>query len=188
MISYDGRYAGLFLRSKQGVELRKLTIMLAAAFMAVAFTSPAAQADDPDFLAIGGGWYDWNDDKDAFDFRAEYRSGYKLAGIVKPWVGIEATSDQAIYGVGGILLDLYFGRRWVFTPSFGVGAYADGSGKDLGHTIEFRSQLEFGYRFDDRSRLSLAVSHISNAGLGDSNPGTEIATIYYHIPFSDIID
>ncbi|MEP4378426.1 MAG: acyloxyacyl hydrolase [Alphaproteobacteria bacterium] len=161
---------------------------MATAVVALALTAPAAMADDPDFLVIGGGWYDWNDDKDAFDFRAEYRSDYKLAGIVKPWIGIEATSDQAVYGVGGILVDLYFGRRWVFTPSFGAGAYADGNGKDLGHTIEFRSQLEFGYRFDDRSRMSLAVSHISNASLGDNNPGTEIATIYYHIPFSDIID
>ncbi len=108
--------------------------------------------------------------------------------MAKPWLGIEATTDQAIYGLGGILVDLYFGRRWVFTPSFGAGAYSDGNGKDLGHTVEFRSQLEFGYRFDDRSRLSMAVSHISNAGLGDSNPGTEIATIYYHIPFREVFD
>jgi len=129
-----------------------------------------------------------DDDKDSVDFRAEYRSDYKLLGVAKPWLGIEATTDQAIYGLGGILVDLYFGRRWVFTPSFGAGAYSDGNGKDLGHTVEFRSQLEFGYRFDDRSRLSMAVSHISNAGLGDSNPGTEIATIYYHIPFREVFD
>ena len=175
-------------RSMEGNQLRKLSTMLAAAVLAVSFYSPAAFADDPDFLVIGGGWYDFNDDRDAFDFRAEYRSGYKLFGIAKPWVGIEATTDQAAYAVGGVLVDLYFGRRWVFTPSFGAGAYADGSGKDLGHMIEFRSQLEMGYRFDDRSRVSLAVSHISNASLGDNNPGTEIATFYYHIPFSDIIE
>ena len=162
--------------------------MLAVAVMAFAFKLPAATADDPDFLVIGGGWYDWNDDKDAVDVRVEYRSDYKLLGFLKPWVGFEATSEQALYAGGGILVDLYFGRRWVFTPSFGAGAYADGDGKDLGHTIEFRSQLEFGYRFDDRSRMSLAVSHLSNAGLGDSNPGTEVATVYYHIPFSNIID
>lgn len=156
-------------------------------FAAVA-SSPAAMADDPDFLVIGGGWYDFNDDMDAFDFRAEYRSNYKALGFLKPWIGIEATTDQAVYALGGVLVDLYFGRRWVFTPSFGAGAYADGSGKDLGHTIEFRSQVEFGYRFDNRSRLSLAVSHISNASLGDNNPGTEIATVYYHIPFSAVFD
>ena len=168
--------------------MRKFITMLAAAALAGALHAPAAHADDPDFLTIGGGWYDWNDDKDSVDFRAEYRSDYKLLGVAKPWLGIEATIDHAIYGLGGILVDLYFGRRWVFTPSFGAGAYSDGNGKDLGHTVEFRSQLEFGYRFDDRSRLSMAVSHISNAGLSDSNPGTEIATIYYHIPFREVFD
>jgi len=188
MISYDGSHAGRLLRSIQGDVVHKLTSMMAAAAMAFALTTPVAMADDPDFLVIGGGWYDFNDNMDAFDFRAEYRSDYKALGFLKPWVGIEATSDQAIYGVGGVLMDIYFGRRWVLTPSFGAGAYGDGSGKDLGHTIEFRSQLEFGYRFDNRSRMSLAVSHISNASLGDNNPGTEIATIYYHIPFSDIIE
>lgn len=162
-------------------------IAACAAVIGMTFSAPAL-ADDPDFFVLGGGWYDFNDDMDAFDFRAEYRSGYKMLGFLKPWAGIEVTSDEAVYGVVGVLTDIYFGRRWVLTPSFGAGAYADGNGKDLGHTIEFRSQLEFGYRFDDRSRVSLAVSHISNAGLGDGNPGTEIATIYYHIPIEDIVD
>lgn len=151
------------------------------------FFTPA-MADDPDFLVVGGGWYDFNDNRDAFDFRAEYRSGYKALGFLKPWAGIEATSDQAFYGLFGVLTDLYYGRRWVLTPSFGAGLYLDGDGKDLGHTIEFRSQLEFGYRLDDRSRMSLAIGHISNASLADNNPGTEIATVYYHIPFDSVID
>ena len=151
------------------------------------FSSPA-MADDPAFLSVGGGWYDFNDDKDAFDFRAEYRSGKKVLGFIKPWIGVEATSDQAAYALAGVLTDLYFGRRWVLTPSFGAGIYADGNGKDLGHVIEFRSQLEFGYRFDDHSRVSLAISHISNASISDNNPGTEIATIYYHITIDDIVD
>ena len=165
--------------------MRKIRDLAVCALVAgLVFATPAA-ADDPDFFVIGGGWYDFNDDQDAVDFRAEYRSGYKIFGAIKPWLGVEATTEEAIYGVGGVLMDLYFGRRWVFTPSFGAGFYADGNGKDLGHAVEFRSQLEIGYRFDDRSRISLAVSHISNASLGDSNPGTEIATIYYHIPIND---
>lgn len=165
----------------------KMALAAAATAAAMGISGPAL-AEDPDFLVIGGGWYDFNDDQDAADFRVEYRSDYKIAGFLKPWVGIEGTSEQAVYGLGGLLMDIYFGRRWVLTPSFGAGLYADGSGKDLGSTIEFRSQLEFGYRFDDWSRLSVAVSHISNAGLDDNNPGTEIATIYYHIPFSDVVE
>jgi hypothetical protein len=30
--------------------------------------------------------------------------------------------------------------------------------------------------------LGVAISHLSNAGIGDRNPGTEIATLYYSLP------
>ena len=140
-----------------------------------------AVADDPPFLAFGVGAFDILDDETAADFRVEYRHDQKL-WIFKPWAGIEATSDGAVYGVGGILVDVFLGRRLVITPSFGVGAYADGGGKDLGSVLEFRSQVETAYRFDDRSRLGVASGHISNASIGDDNPGTEILTFYYSIP------
>jgi hypothetical protein len=156
--------------------------VLAAFAVAAAIMAPPASAQEPSFLSVGAGWYDFNDDQDAIDLRVEYRSGHKIFGRVKPWIGLEVTSDVAAYGVGGILADIFFGRRIVLTPSFGVGVYTDGDGKDLGSAVEFRSQLELGYRFDDRSRLALAVSHISNAHLTEQNPGTEIATIYYHLP------
>lgn len=167
--------------------LRKLVIMAAACALAGFVASAPAQAEDePDFLSIGAGWYDFNDDMDAVDARVEYRSDWKILGLVKPWAGFEFTSEAAIYGVAGILMDIHFGRRIVLTPSFGVGLYGDGDGKDLGHAVEFRSQLELGYRFDDWSRVALAVGHISNASLDDNNPGTEIATIYYHIPIRNL--
>lgn len=150
--------------------------------VATAVMAPSASADDPSFISVGIGWYDINDDQSAVDLRVEYRSKAKFLGFVKPWIGVELTSDIAAYGVAGVLTDIFFGRRFVLTPSFGVGVYADGDGKDLGSAIEFRSQIELGYRFDDRSRLAFAFSHISNAHLTEQNPGSEIATIYYHIP------
>jgi lipid A 3-O-deacylase len=78
--------------------------------------------------------------------------------------------------------DWRIGERFLITPSFGAGLYHDGGGKNLGHTIEFRSQLEIGYEFDDKSRIGLAGGHISNAALSDRNPGTEIINLYYHQP------
>ena len=102
--------------------------------------------------------------------------------IVKPWAGLEVTSDGAVYGLGGILADIALGPSVRLTPSLGVGAYHDGGGKDLGHTVEFRSQIELAYRFEGGPRLGLAFGHISNASLGDDNPGTEILTLYYMIP------
>ena len=143
--------------------------------------------DDPAFLGFAVGWYDANlRDDQAVDFRLEYRHDARLVGPVKPWAGLEATSDGGLWGGAGILLDLYFGRRLVLTGSFAPGAYANGGGKDLGHTVEFRSQIELGYRFDDRSRLSLALSHLSNAGLGDENPGVEVLSLYYHLPLGTL--
>ena len=150
-----------------------------------AATTPAS-ADDPSFITIGGGVYDVTQNDDvAADFRVEYRHGEKL-WLFKPWVGAEVTTDGAVYGALGILMDIFFGRRVVLTPSFGAGLYSDGGGKDLGSVIEFRSQVEIAYRFNDRSRLGLAISHISNASIGDDNPGTEILTLYYSIPFGKI--
>ena len=143
-----------------------------------------ADADDPAFVSLGLGYYDINrQTNEAVDFRLEYRHGEKL-WIFKPWVGIEGTSDGAVYAAAGILVDVFFGRRVVVTGSFGAGYYEEGDGKDLGHEIEFRSQIEIAYRFDDRSRLGLAFSHISNASLGDTNPGVEILNLYYSIPLT----
>ena len=39
---------------------------------------------------------------------------------------------------------------------------------------------------NNTSRLGVAVSHMSNASLGDSNPGTESAMLYYSIPFDTL--
>ena len=72
-----------------GSKLRNWKKLVAvAALLGLTFATPA-MADDPDFFVIGGGWYDFNDNEEAFDFRAEYRSGYKVLGFIKPWAGTE---------------------------------------------------------------------------------------------------
>jgi hypothetical protein len=142
---------------------------------------PPAQSGDPSFITIGGGWYDFNDNEQATEFRAEWR-GQKLFWIFKPFAGIMATTDAAVYGYGGFLTDFFFGRRIVVTPSLAAGLYEDGDGKDLGSVIEFRSGLEVGWRFDNRARISAMVYHISNASIDDNNPGTEVFSIGYSFP------
>lgn len=163
-----------------------LLAKVALAATAVFALSGPARADDPDFLSFGAGWFDWNRQKDqSAEFRLEYRSDKKF-WVFKPLAGLMATSDSAIYAFAGVGIDVFFGRRVVLTPSFAPGVYLDNGGYDLGHEIEFRSQLEIAYRFDDRSRLGVAISHMSNAGIGDKNPGTESAIVYYSIPFDTV--
>ncbi len=151
------------------------------AFLAAIAVMPA-HAEDPDFLAVGGGWFDVvHQDDTAVEARAEYRSGFRF-WIFKPLAGVMATTDGSVHAYAGVLSDFYFGRRLVISPSVAPGYYHEGSGKDLGSAFEIRSQLEVAYRFDDRSRLGMAFSHISNAGVGDTNPGAESVTLYYSFP------
>ncbi len=140
-------------------------------------------ADDPDFVSFSAGAFDWNRQKDpGAEFRLEYRSDYKLWHF-KPFAAVAGTTTGNYFVGAGILLDVYFGRRIVVTPSFAPHFYTGGNDDlDLGYPVQFRSQLEIAYRFDDRSRLGLAISHYSNSSLGDTNPGTESAMVYYSLP------
>ena len=105
---------------------------------------------------------------------------------IRPFIGLEGTSDLAIYGLGGILFDIAL-RPVMITPSFGVGLYGRGEGRDLGFPVEFRSQLELGYRFENQMRVSVAYSHISNANLSETNPGVDIISAYLHFPVDMIV-
>ena len=142
----------------------------------------SAAADDPPFLTFAVGAFDLVQDNDqAAELRAEYRHDKKI-WIFKPFIGVMGTTDSVIYGYGGFLLDLFFGKRVVLTPSLAAGYYDKGDGLDLGHELEFRSSLELSYRFEDRTRLGVSFYHLSNASIGDNNPGTEVLSIVYSLP------
>ncbi|MSO75293.1 MAG: acyloxyacyl hydrolase [Alphaproteobacteria bacterium] len=152
----------------------------------VALAGAAMADDDPSFLAFSAGAYDVSKDRTAGEFRVEYR-GRKLFGPVKPLLGVMTTSDSALYGYFGLGVDIFFGPRIVLLPSASAGLYDDGHGKPLGHVVEFRTGAELAYRFDDRSRIGIAIHHISNASLGNKNPGEESVVITYAVPLEKII-
>lgn len=157
---------------------------LALGLMIALALAPAAMADDPSFLALSAGGFDVNDNEGAAETSIEFRWNRKFLGF-KPMIGLMGNSKGGIYGYGGINLDIYLGRRWVVMPNFAIGGYRRGSSKDLGNVLEFRSGFEFAYRFDDRSRLGLALSHISNASISNNNPGTESLVVTYSIPIGN---
>jgi hypothetical protein len=176
-------------------------VLVSAVFIILLSAFPTLAADDPDLVSLSIGRYDqdWinpnflflngnNGGADrAVDYRLEYRFGTSLISWtepyakIKPFVGFEGTSEWGAFGLGGILADIPIGPL-IFTPSFGIGLYSQGNGRDLGSLVEFRSQVELGYRFDNEIRVSVAYSHISNANLTDLNPGVDIVSAYLHIP------
>jgi len=156
-----------------------------AALLTLATPMWAAPVDSqrpPDRLVFGAGIFGvLENETGTLDLRFEYRWGWSF-WVLRPWAGIEVTADGALFGIVGVLADFDMGPRWVFTPGVGVGPFDAGSGKDLGNPVQIRTQLEFARRVAGDNRFAFALSHISNAGLGDTNPGTEIFSIYYSIP------
>jgi hypothetical protein len=136
----------------------------------------------PDALSFAVGYLGLRDDDGSAELRVEYRWGKPLNWKIRPWVGIEPICEGALWVGGGILADFELGKRWMITPGWGMGLFGDSECLELGNEVEFRTQLEFGYRFDSGRRVSFSISHLSNAGLSESNPGTEILNVYYHVP------
>ncbi|MDA0229074.1 MAG: acyloxyacyl hydrolase [Proteobacteria bacterium] len=143
----------------------------------------SARAGEPDFFAFSAGGYDVNDDETAAEFRAEYRSDLRFWKIL-PFIGLAGTSDEAVYGYAGLGMDIFLGRRVVLQPNAAFVGYHKGKGKDLGGEFQFRTGGEIAWRFDDWSRLAIAFHHISNAGIYDDNPGTELLVLTYSVPFT----
>lgn len=111
---------------------------------------------------------------------------------IRPWVAVSPmTEDGSLRGMGGVLIDVPLGS-FVFTPSFGAGTlprspYTPRAGATA---MEFRSQLELGYEFANRSRFSLSYSRIDNtASTTDGSNGTNnVFGLYYHMPFGALLD
>ena len=143
-------------------------------------------AKDSGFLGLSLGYYNISDhDKNSVDLRAEYRPDISVVfKKLKPWLGIQVTTNASLWAGGGLLLEFEPTKNIFITPSLGVGFYAHGDDDiDLSHPIQFRSQIEIAYRLENQSRVALAFSHMSHAGLGGyKNPGAESLLLYYHTP------
>ena len=91
-------------------------------------------------------------------------------GKIKPITGFMITSDSASYLYTGIQAEYDLGKLNI-TPSFTPGLYNEGDGKDLGHLVEFKSELQLSLDISDSSELGFSYNHLSNASLGEKNPG-----------------
>jgi hypothetical protein len=107
----------------------------------------------------------------------EYRGAFRFC-CFGPWIGVSRDYESATYAAVGFFIDLRLGDRWAVTPSFGGGYFA-AHGFDLGSVLEFRSAIECSYRFNSGDRLGIGIGHISNGGISDRNPGTELAFLFY---------
>ena len=93
-----------------------------------------------------------------------------ILGNLSPITGAMITADNATYFYTGVQAQYKLGALNL-TPSFAPGYYNQGDGKDLGHALEFKSEVQLSLELPKESQLGFSYNHLSNASLGDKNPG-----------------
>ena len=126
-------------------------------------------------LNLYSGMFDFSDQKQravlvGFQHQNEELYRETFLGTLSPITGGFVTENQALYAYTGVEWNFDLGPI-NFTPSFAPGLYGEGDGKDLGHILEFKSEVQASWSLSENSELGMSYNHISNASLGDKNPG-----------------
>ena len=121
------------------------------------------------------GMFDFSDDGKSstligFQHQNENLNRDTFLGNLSPITGGLFTADNAGYIYTGVQAQYKVGALNI-TPSFTPGLYHEGDGKDLGHMIEFKSEVQLSLNLSQNSELGFSYNHISNASIGDKNPG-----------------
>ena len=127
-------------------------------------------------FSIFGGSYDYDDDNTSNLMGLNLhltQNEFNILNIIdiNPVLGLFVTAKSASMfysgfetNIGGDVIFLNF--------SSSAGFYSNGDGKDLGNTLQFKSEVNLFYSISNTTRIGLGSHHISNAGLSSVNPGT----------------
>ena len=164
--------------------MRRLAIAVFTLLTLGSSAALAAPTSGGDIAAYAGQFSALRDNKEKTGmFGVEYRVKDQFNGL-RPTIGAFGNGNSAFYGYAGAYWDLPLNTGpFVISPGFAIGSYHRGDSKALGDGLEFRSVLETTYRFKDGQRVGAQISHLSNAGLGDENPGVETIQVVYSHPF-----
>jgi lipid A 3-O-deacylase len=95
-----------------------------------------------------------------------------------------AHTDGVLFGGAGISGIYDLPARWFIEGSVMPGYYSRASSNnDLGSQFEIRSLLGLGYTLGSGSRVSVALTHKSNASTASENPGVNSIQLRYRRRF-----
>ena len=157
------------------MNLKKLTLLIS---FLIAFPAQAEEVkvkEKNTEFSIYTGMFDFSDDGKrasllGFQHQNEELNRDTFLGNLSPITGAMITVDNASYVYTGVQANYKIGSL-NFTPSFAPGYYNQGDGKDLGHALEFKSEVQLSLELPLESQLGISYNHLSNASLGSKNPG-----------------
>ena len=160
--------------------MKKIASTLLIALISFSFFNFANSADEKinkneTELNFFTGVFDFSDDKQASGLLGLQHQNDELfrksfLGKLSPISGFFFTEKNAIYLYTGVQAEYELGFLTI-TPSFAPGYYNYGDGKDLGSSLEFKTEVQMSFDISDNTHLGMSYNHISIASLGDKNPG-----------------
>ena len=158
------------------MSLKKLFItIIFLVFGASAIAEELKLDNNSTELNVYTGMFDFSDDGKkstlvGFQHQNQDLNRDTFLGNLSPITGAMITADNASYFYTGVQANYTIGSL-NFSPSFTPGYYNQGDGKDLGHALEFKSEIQLSLELPKESQIGLSYNHLSNASLGSKNPG-----------------
>ena len=127
-------------------------------------------------FSIFGGSYDYDDDNTSTLYGLNYHlsdNAFSIFNLIdlNPVIGGFVTAKSATMFYSGFETNI--GQNSIYLNlSSSAGIYTNGDGKDLGNTLQFKSEVNLFYKLGKSSSIGIGSHHISNAGLSSVNPGT----------------
>ena len=158
--------------------MRKIVLNILIALISFSFLSLANSEDkksNDTELNFFTGMFDFSDDTQAagvFGLQHQNDDLFRnsFLGKLSPITGGFLTENNAFYLYTGAQAEYDLGL-FTITPSFAPGYYNSGDGKDLGSALEFKSEIQMSLNLSNSTEFGMSYNHISNASLGDKNPG-----------------
>ena len=158
--------------------MKKFALNILIALISFSFLSFAYAGDkqsNETELNFFTGMFDFSDEKQkagiiGFQHQNDNLFRESFFGRLSPITGGFLTANNAFYVYTGAQAEYELGS-FTITPSFAPGYYSSGDGKDLGHVLEFKSEIQMSLNLSDTTEFGMSYNHISNASLGDKNPG-----------------
>lgn len=160
-----------------------LSLLLLVPFSPVA-AEPAGSAEGYHRIALSAGELGLADKlrypgRYGIEYQARPYTSWKLI----PAIGFAWAESGANLTYAAVRRDFWLTDRWSITPTTGLGAFQESEELKLGSELEFRSGIEAAYNFRNHYRLGLGFFHVSNAGIGERNPGSESLIAFFAVPF-----
>ena len=157
------------------MKIKNIYVLLACILLNISVVADEKTLENNTELSFYTGMFDFSDDGKkssliGFQHQNENLNRDTFLGNLSPITGALITADNAGYIYTGVQAQYKIGSLNI-TPSFTPGLYHEGDGKDLGHILEFKSEVQLSIDIFQNSELGFSYNHISNASLGDKNPG-----------------